>query len=187
MKIIVGIGNPGEKYVSTRHNVGVAFVMELHRLWNFPEWRKLGTDPVMIAEGVIDGSPVVLAYSETYMNHSGVAGRALLQHFGVAPEQLIVVHDDIDLPIGGWKFSCGRGAGGHNGIRSLIDTLRTNAFCRVRIGVSPTTLFGKMKKPSREKIERFVLGTMSKGEEKKIFKNTEEIERKLKIMSMSIK
>jgi PTH1 family peptidyl-tRNA hydrolase len=175
IKIFLGIGNPGKKYEDTRHNVGFTFVSALKEQFEFSEWRQLGTSEVHISEGTINGESVVCALSQTFMNRSGDVARALLQEYAVTSNELLVFHDDLDVPIGTWKFSCGRGAGGHNGVRSLISALATKEFCRIRIGISPKTFFGMIKKPPREKVDTFVLGKMSTQEKKKINDCMEEI------------
>ena len=132
----MGLGNPGEKYRGTRHNVGfwvldrladrsgAAFRAEgeLRRYAWFAETRLAGTD-------------VVLAKPRTYMNRSGRAVSGLCRAYPFEPEQLLVVHDDADLEIGRLRIRKGGGAGGHNGVRSLVEVLGTGEFTRIRVGV----------------------------------------------------
>lgn len=130
---VVGLGNPGERYENTRHNAGRAAVF-----------------------GFTCAGAQVLT-PDTFMNKSGDAVKPLMKNAKQA-EGLIVVHDDLDLPFGTFKISFNKSAGGHRGVESIIKALKTQAFTRVRIGISPTTLSGKLKKPKGEAaVERCIL------------------------------
>lgn len=131
--LIIGLGNPGGEYAATRHNVGWMCLDELERRGRFGRARREG--PAKVREGALDGFDAVLARPTTYMNVSGRAGHHLAQRFGVPVADVIVVHDDLDLPPGRLRLRRGGGAGGHNGIRSLMDSWRTPEFIRVRIGI----------------------------------------------------
>jgi PTH1 family peptidyl-tRNA hydrolase len=132
MLLIVGLGNPGRRYRGTRHNVGREVVQHLaDRLGVRLEedgWART-------ARARVDGVTVVLAVPETYMNVSGQAVRDLLRRGRRRPGDLLVVHDDLDIPLGHVRLRPGDGAGGHNGIRSIIAELGTGMFPRLRIGV----------------------------------------------------
>ena len=138
MKLILGLGNPGWKFRGTRHNIGFRAIDELHKKMNSPDgkWQQILELQSLCVIGEINGSPVVLAKPLTYMNNSGIATRSLLEHFGLSPDSLIVIHDDKDIKLGNVKIQRNRGHGGHNGIRSIIDHLGTKDFQRVRIGVT---------------------------------------------------
>ncbi len=133
MKLIVGLGNPGLEYAPTRHNVGFGCVDTLaERLavrFNQKRARSL------VAIGEIGGQRVALAKPLTYMNLSGEAVRLLLQELGVTPEDLLVVFDDVDLPLGKLRLRAEGSAGTHNGIRNIVRVLGTEAFPRLRIGI----------------------------------------------------
>ncbi len=132
-RLILGLGNPGAQYAPTRHNVGfwtVDLLAERHgiELKTRRHSSKLGV-------GLIGGVPVVLAKPQTYMNLSGEAARALLQAYHLQPEQMLVIFDDIWLAPGGVRVRAKGSAGGHNGMKSIISALGTEAFPRVRIGI----------------------------------------------------
>jgi PTH1 family peptidyl-tRNA hydrolase len=132
-QLIIGLGNPGGEYANTRHNVGWMCLEELERRGRFGRDRREG--PARIREGSLEGFDVVLARPQTYMNLSGRAGSHLCRVFGQAPADVLVVHDDMDLPLGRLRLRRGGSAGGQNGVKSLIETWRTQEFMRVRIGV----------------------------------------------------
>ena len=132
--LVIGLGNPGGEYARTRHNVGWLCLDELESRGRFGRQRREG--PARVREGSLDGYDVVTARPQTYMNVSGRAAVHLLRKFGLPPEDLIVVHDDVDLPLGRLRLKRGGGAAGQKGVLSIADSLRTQEFLRVRIGVS---------------------------------------------------
>jgi peptidyl-tRNA hydrolase, PTH1 family len=132
--LIIGLGNPGGEYRGTRHNVGWLALDELEARGRFGRERRDG--PAKVREGAIDGYDVITARPQTYMNVSGRAAAHLLRRFGMPAEDLIVVHDDVDLPLGRIRLKRGGGAAGQKGVLSIADALRTQEFMRVRIGVS---------------------------------------------------
>lgn len=132
--LIVGLGNPGKKYENTRHNLGFWVVDELARRYSL-SFAKTERKSVT-ADGLIGERRVLLAKPQTYMNASGEAVRALVDFYQIDLTHLIVIHDDIDLPLGTLRLRPGGSAGGQNGIRSIIQHLGTQEFCRVRCGVS---------------------------------------------------
>ncbi|MDO8361276.1 MAG: aminoacyl-tRNA hydrolase [Actinomycetota bacterium] len=132
--IIVGLGNPGKEYAHTRHNVGEEAVALLATRAGVQ--LKAGRDKALVAESRLCGKRVVLAFPITYMNESGQAVGALMRrHRVVEPGQLIIVHDELDLPVGAMKVKVGGGLAGHNGLRSITQHLHTQDYIRVRIGV----------------------------------------------------
>ncbi len=163
MFYIIALGNPGNEYDLTRHNVGWLMADALRAHYDFSE-------PVMsmkhlgrISRGTIGEHDVTLLYPDTYMNNSGTAAAKLVPK--EERENIIVLQDEIALPVGTLKLSVGRGDGGHNGIRSLIGSLGTREFARVRIGIGPTSFFtGKMKIVSGDALPKFVLGRFTKRE-----------------------
>lgn len=162
--IIVGLGNPGGSYAKTRHNVGRMALEEFRLAHAFEDWEYKKSYDAQVSRGEYLGEQILLIEPETFMNASGKSLPSLIK----SPEQasrLIVVHDDIDLPIGEWKISFDRGSGGHNGIKSLMETIKTNAFIRVRIGIAPINADGKMIKPKGEDaVSSFVLGKFNPEE-----------------------
>lgn len=136
MQAIVGLGNPGTEYQGSRHNVGKDFIEHL---------------------GPSLPKKVKILELDVYMNNSGGPIRKAIPSKKAA-EGLIVVHDELDLPLGSVKISFGSGAGGHKGVESIIKALKTKDFVRVRVGISPSTQSGKVKRPDGEKLADFVLG-----------------------------
>jgi peptidyl-tRNA hydrolase, PTH1 family len=132
--LVIGLGNPGGEYARTRHNVGWLCLDELESRGRFGRQRREG--PARVREGSLGGYDVVTARPQTYMNVSGRAAVHLLRKFGLPPEDLIVVHDDVDLPLGRLRLKRGGGPAGQKGVLSIADSLRTQDFLRVRIGVS---------------------------------------------------
>jgi len=131
--IIVGLGNPGEQYRSTRHNVGFIVLDELARRWNTSiSQAKWNAHYVSLT---IDGQKVHLVKPETFMNLSGKGVLNFYRFFKVKPDKLMVVHDDLDMLPGRIKLVKGGGAGGHNGIKSLVEILGTKDFYRLKIGI----------------------------------------------------
>ena len=132
--LVVGLGNPGDEYAQTRHNVGadtVAILATRHGAT-----LKKGKERAIAADARIGGKRVTLAVPLTYLNDSGLAVVALARRYGVEPEQIVIVHDELDLPVAALKLKSGGGLAGHNGLRSIVSHLHSDAFARVRIGVS---------------------------------------------------
>jgi PTH1 family peptidyl-tRNA hydrolase len=134
VRIIVGLGNPGRQYAETRHNIGW---MVLDRVADRAGWRGRGRerDASSVVQGRYRGLDVVLAEPLTYMNESGIAVRKLLARHRAPLHELLVVADDFALPFGKLRFREGGGAGGHNGLRSIIGELGTEKFSRLRVGI----------------------------------------------------
>lgn len=156
--LVVGLGNPGDQYARTRHNVG-AEVVELLAARHGARLRK-GKERALADEVTVAGRRLALAVPTTYMNESGQSVRALVRRYGVTPEQLVVVHDELDLPVAALKCKAGGGLAGHNGLRSIKAHLHTDAFLRVRIGVG--------KPVSKERGADHVLNKFSKRERAEI-------------------
>jgi len=133
LKLILGLGNPGSTYVSTRHNIGFLVVDCLAERWKIG--LKERYKQTEMGSGMCGDVEVALAKPLTWMNLSGTAARFLLKEFGLQKEDLIVVHDDMDLPLGVLRWSVGSGAGGHNGVQSVIEQLEGKDFVRLRCGV----------------------------------------------------
>ena len=155
--IIFGLGNPGKEYEGTRHNAGKEAALRLKDL---------------------DIKSMKVVESEEFMNNSGRALTKFVKSKKDA-EKLIVIYDDLDLGLGTVKISFNKGSGGHRGLESVIKSVKTKEFIRIRIGVSPTTASGKLKKPEGEqKVLDFILGKFKPSEKevlKKVYKNVEKI------------
>jgi PTH1 family peptidyl-tRNA hydrolase len=132
-QLIIGLGNPGGEYAATRHNLGWRCLDELAQRGRFARERREGQS--RIREGTLDGFDAVLASPRTYMNLSGRAALQLTRRYGVRVADVIVTYDEIDLPLGRLRLRRGGGAGGHNGVRSLIDSWQSPDFIRVRMGI----------------------------------------------------
>ncbi len=157
--IIVGLGNPGGEYAKTRHNAGRIVIEQLRKKYTFSEWEHKNTYDALVSKGEIGGAEVLLLEPETFMNDSGKSLVTLVK----SPEQatqLIVIHDDADLPIGAWRSARDRGAGGQKGVESIIATIKTRDFYRFRIGVAPDMHPGAL----RRKAGDFVLEKFSPEE-----------------------
>jgi PTH1 family peptidyl-tRNA hydrolase len=133
LKLVVGLGNPGAEYARTRHNAGFWFVDELARRGG-GAWRREPRHQCELARVRLEGSELWLAKPATYMNHSGNAVQSVAAFYRIAPAEVLVVHDDIDLPPGVARLKQGGGHGGHNGVRDVIGQLGAD-FWRLRIGV----------------------------------------------------
>lgn len=175
-QIIVGLGNPGDEYKNTRHNTGRMLLEEFAKKFDFSEWNTNKKTKACEATGILGREKISLVLPETFMNNSGKAVSPYVKSKKDVA-RLIVLYDELDLPIGTFKISFGRGSGGHRGLESIIKHLKTKDFVRVRVGISPSTPSGKLKKPSGEKaVIDFILGKFKtseleilKKESKKIF------------------
>ncbi|MFZ5876246.1 MAG: aminoacyl-tRNA hydrolase [Nitrospirota bacterium] len=133
MKCVVGLGNPGAQYAATRHNIGFLVadaVSSAHGI----RLRPMGGH-VLAGQGALAGDALWVAEPQGYMNRSGIAVQWLLAESGAGPESLLVVHDDLDLPLGQVRLKRRGGHGGHNGVRSIIETLGTDEFLRLKVGI----------------------------------------------------
>lgn len=134
IKLIVGLANPGSEYEKTRHNAGAWFVQQL--LDSHPQLlrveSKFKAEVAIISES---GEQIRLAIPTTYMNESGQSVQAIAQYYKIQPAEILIVHDELDLPPGDARLKQGGGHGGHNGLRSVNSHLGSNAYCRLRIGI----------------------------------------------------
>lgn len=135
MKIVIGLGNPGEKYTTTRHNAGFLCMDFLQKEFEFEPFapdKKMSAD---ISSGTIGSEKVLLVKPTTFMNDSGIAAQALLAFYKCSPADIVVIHDEIDLPLGTYKTTLSSRSAGHNGVQNIIDHLGTQDFFRIRLGV----------------------------------------------------
>jgi len=167
---IVGLGNPGREYDDTRHNIGREVVEGFVGLNECAEWQEDRDISAHITQRLVGKKKVRLVMPNTYMNLSGTT----LKKLGFNEKNinnLIVVHDDIDLPLGKIRVSFERGDGGHNGLKSIISNLSSNSFARVRVGIAPADAEGMIQKPKGDKqVRDFVLEKFS-SEEAQTVKN----------------
>lgn len=132
---IVGLGNPGQRYAGTRHNLGWLLLDELHSAWDGGPWRAEKRFRASVSDARSGARKIILVKPETYMNESGAAVKALLDFYKAAPGDLIVLHDEADIPFGRTKTTQSSRAAGHNGVRDIIERLGTQNFRRLRLGV----------------------------------------------------
>ena len=151
MKKIIGLGNPGEKYKTTRHNVGRVILNNWQEKENLLSFKKNSKLNALITKG----DNFVLALPETFMNSSGISVKKIIKNI----ENLWVVHDDIDLPFGTIRISKDKGSAGHNGVESIIKEIKTKDFVRFRVGIKPLSHF-----ISSENLASFVLKKFTKKE-----------------------
>ncbi|MBI3632155.1 MAG: aminoacyl-tRNA hydrolase [Candidatus Vogelbacteria bacterium] len=175
--IIAGLGNPGDEYVNTRHNTGRVVLDFIKNSSNadFSDWKEDSKNRALVVSGRLGDKKVILVEPNNFMNNSGLSFRNLVISKKAA-EELVVIHDDLDLPIGKYRISFNRGPGGHNGVKSIIKAIKTEAFVRIRVGISPVTPSGKLKKPAGEKdVEKLILGEFKKPELELLKKNSKKI------------
>jgi peptidyl-tRNA hydrolase, PTH1 family len=171
MYYLVALGNPGDEYTKNRHNVGFVALDFFIKTFGLPQPIKSSQFAGRFVTCVVAGEEVSLLYPETFMNHSGSAVKKLVPTTEFS--KLIVLYDDVALPLGEVKVSFDRGDGGHNGIKSIISSLNSKDFIRVRIGVGATSFWtGKIKPLSGEVLPKFVLSNFSGRE---VTKLTEEV------------
>jgi PTH1 family peptidyl-tRNA hydrolase len=175
MHYIVGLGNPGEEYMNTRHNTGRIMLEYFKKQNNLSDWEENKKIKALVSEGKLKKEKIMLVEPETFMNKSGVSVFPLVKSKKAA-ENLIVIYDDLDLPIGKFKISFNRSSGGHRGVESIIKALKTEAFVRIRVGISPVTPSGKLKKPSGDKVVGdYILGKFRETEEQSLKKLSKKI------------
>jgi|SRR3989338_4496505 len=176
--VIVGLGNPGDEYANTRHNAGRMALEYFASALDFTSLMEDKKNKVRVSKGALKKNLVALIAPDTYMNKSGSAVSKYVKS-AKAAERMVVVYDDLDLPLGMVKISFDRGSGGHKGLESVTRAVKTKKFTRVRIGVSPTTAGGTLRKPSGEKeVLDFILTKFRVHETeelKRVFKRVKDI------------
>jgi len=156
VKWIVGLGNPGGKYEDTRHNVGFMAVDRMAERWGI-RWTALARCRTLVGEGkTVSGEPIVLLKPQTFMNLSGEAVKAYMSYYKLSLEDFIVIYDDMDTEVGQLRLRYKGSAGGHNGIKSIIQHVGTQEFNRLRIGIS--------RPPEGMDVVRYVLADFAKIE-----------------------
>ncbi len=165
---VVGLGNPGIEYENTRHNAGRLGASFFESNEGFGGFQNDSALKSLISKGDIGKDKVTVLLPNTFMNNSGKVVKNIVTSEKSA-ERLIVIYDDIDLPFGMVRIAFNRGSGGHKGVESIIKHIKTKQFVRVRIGVSPTTPSGQIKKPKGEqKVYDFLLGEFTKKEREEL-------------------
>ena len=157
MKIIIGLGNPEKKHESTRHNLGRLIIKSFQEKVGFPDFKLKNKMKALISKK----GKVILALPETFMNASGKSVKLLVKNYKLKTNNIIVVHDDFDLELGKLRISKNRSSGGHKGIQSIINEIKTKDFIRFRIGIKP--------KRRPKNLDKFVLKKFT-NQEKEIIK-----------------
>ena len=191
--IIAGLGNPGDEYSDTRHNTGRMMLYSILKNFNGKDFSFDKNINALVSDVKVGKDKVKLIAPETFMNKSGNAIGKIIKSKKSA-EKLIVIYDDFNLPIGSLRISFNRSSGGHNGLESIIKTLKTEAFLRIRIGLSQENAKGVANIPhGDDKIEKFILGKYKPDEikelkkvEKKMLQAVEIIIKEGKDKAMSI-
>lgn len=154
MRLIVGLGNPGESYAKTRHNLGARFVTYLSQEW--AQGRVLKEDPLLMGKWIkVEDRGLILFVPSCYMNHSGMAVYKIVSYYKIPLEDILVVVDDIDIPFGEMRCKLKGGSGGHNGLKSIQSSLGSSDYARLRLGVGR----------GGEDVASHVLAAFSKEEE----------------------
>lgn len=185
MMLIVGLGNPGKEYEKNRHNAGRIILQYIAKANDFSDWKNDMKLKALRSKGEIEkparlnsrsgGEKFDFIIPETFMNNSGLAVAPLIDSKKKL-EKLVVIYDDLDLPMGTLKISFNKSSGGHNGLESVIRKVKSQEFVRIRIGVSPATPTGKIKKPKGEaSVLKFLLGDFKEDELKTLKKLSKEI------------
>jgi PTH1 family peptidyl-tRNA hydrolase len=157
--LVIGLGNPGDRYQATRHNTGFRIVDAFAHAFrmSFSMKKKFHSE-------IADSPAATLAKPQTFMNDSGKAVQAVASYYKIQPKNIIVIHDDLDIPFGEIKIQFGRGPAGHKGVASIIQSLKTNAFWRIRVGIAGKT---KDEMPG----DAYVISEFTKTEEEALKKN----------------
>lgn len=163
MKLIIGLGNPEKKYQYTRHNLGEFVLEKFISSKNIPLLRL----QKKLNSRVGEWSKNILAAPSEYMNNSGISVKKISAYYKIPSQNIYVIHDDLDLPVGEWRLQFDRGPAGHNGIKSVIEHLKTQAFWRLRIGIGHPQ--------NNQSVEDYVLQPFGKEEKKLINKIIPEI------------
>lgn len=189
MFYIIGLGNPGEEYATTRHNTGrliLADFIKKNCKGDLEFNKKINA---LTCEGKVGKEGFMIIFPETFMNKSGGALKPLMSKLlkkkkvmvkgkkkdVMMAESLVVVHDDIDMPLGKMKMCFNRGSGGHRGVESIMKNLKTEAFARIKVGICPATPTGKLKKPDNAKLLDFIVGKFSPKETEVVKKNSKKV------------
>ena len=187
MKIIIGLGNPGDKYTGTRHNIGfetLDHLLQKYEPLNETKWDESKKTKSEIKKRSIKKLDTLLAKPQTHMNNSGMAASLLAQYYKAKPEDIIVIHDELDLPLGKIQIRFGGGSAGHNGIESVISSLGTDKFLRIRMGVGkPIRIDGsKFDQKRRESVEHYVLDRFSESEHHEVRTMIKHVQKNLELL-----
>jgi PTH1 family peptidyl-tRNA hydrolase len=181
--LIVGLGNPGKEYENTRHNTGRIILDKIAKANDFSEWKNDMKLKSLRAKGELGSEKVDFLLPETFMNNSGNSVSQLIDN-PKKLKNLVVVYDDIDLPLGHLKISFNRSSGGHNGLESIIKKVKSREFVRIRVGIAVSTPTGKLRKPKGEEaVLKFLLGSFKEDELKEIKKISKKVQDIIELIS----
>jgi PTH1 family peptidyl-tRNA hydrolase len=161
IKLIVGLGNPGSEFEFTRHNLGFLTIDKLQEKIGFPEFKKSDRFKAFLSQKKTELEKITLLKPTTFMNSSGEAVQSISSFYKIKPEEILVIQDDLDLELGKIREKFSSSSGGHKGIQSIINSLNTNQFFRIKVGISPN-------EPNRIEVKDFVLQKFTQSELKTI-------------------
>lgn len=180
--LFVGLGNPGAEYEHSRHSFGRMVLLSLAKSsaddFEIKDWQFDKKLRAQISKGSLGPNKFRLLLPENMMNNSGGCVKPLIKNKKEA-HGVVVIHDDVDLPLGTIKLSFNRGSGGHRGVESIIKALKTSEFIRLRLGVASTTPAGKIKKPASDKVIDFIIGNFKPAEEELLKKTIKQAKKVL--------
>lgn len=178
MKLIIGLGNPEERYGQTRHNLGFRVLDELTRKLNLKDFTK----EEKFKSEIIKAAELILVKPQTFMNKSGIAVSLITDYFKIKSENVIVIHDELDLPLGKIKVRIGGAAAGHHGVESIISSLNTDKFIRVRLGIGNLRTKSGEHKGQTISAEKFVLESFMHSEKAQVKHMTKQAIKALEIL-----
>lgn len=165
VKLIIGLGNPGEQYNGTRHNLGFALLDQyLRRHHDITQKENFWTSEKKFKSQVAKLADLIFVKPQTYMNKSGLAVSLLAHYYQVPPEDIIIIHDDMDIPLGHLKIRQGGAAAGHHGVESIIQALSSDKFIRIRLGIGTLKALAGERKINSFNAEHFVLESFTPKE-----------------------
>lgn len=163
--LIVGLGNPDPEYTGTRHNIGRDVLDVFAHRYGIEMSERNGYLEGFVGEGTCGDTSVIMLKPDQYMNNSGVSVKKALKHYELTPDDVVIVHDELDVPLGMVKISHARSAGGHNGVQSVIDQVQSKKCIRIRVGIATELATGEMVKPKGQSgVQKFVLNTFATSE-----------------------
>ena len=181
MKLVVGLGNPGEEYEESRHNTG--FIILDFILGKKIKWSESQKAKALYFRDASQKEEVEYVKPYSFMNNSGGPVLHAKENHKISLKNMVVIYDDIDLPIGSMKISFDKSSGGHKGLESVIKKLKSREFVRIRVGISPETPSGKLRKPKGEQaILKFLLGKFKESELKEMKKLSKKIAEALEVI-----
>jgi len=175
MKLIVGLGNPGNKYVDTRHNAGFMAIDHLQKHYNFNSFKTFDKGKSIMTKGEISGEKVILLKPQDFMNLSGIPTQAVANYFKIDRRDVIAIYDDVVIEYGSMRIREGGSAAGHNGVKSLIKHLNGDDFVRIRLGIKSGT-------PFPGALEDYVLGKSDSTEQESLNNTIQKVPEAIEIL-----